>query len=168
MSSKDAEILVQLQKLTHKVPGILQISKALNLFGEHAAGWLTLGLGGVVLDKKRRRQWAGLFTAALLSHAASVVIKRIVRRHRPTDERVIVGAETPSKFSFPSSHATSSTAALIYLARITHSPLPLLGIPAMMLSRLVVGVHYPTDVVTGALLGAATAEAVEKFERATR
>lgn len=81
---------------------------------------------------------------------------------------VRTGVETPSKLSFPSSHATSTTAALVALLRLGLVPpqlrwAPKLGIPAIMLSRLVLGVHYPTDVTVGAMLGAGSAVAVEKL-----
>ena len=46
------------------------------------------------------------------------------------------------------------------LCRATRSPLPLVVVPLMALSRLVLGVHYPSDVVAGTLVGAAVAEAV--------
>lgn len=147
-------------------PGVIPTARALSHFGEHALGWMGLGLVGMLVDKRRRGQWGTVIAAAFISHAASVVIKRIVRRKRPHDERIVVGVGTPSKLSFPSSHATSTTAALWMLAKITKSPLPLLGVPVMMFSRMVLGVHYPTDVLAGAVVGAATAEAVARIRKA--
>ncbi|MFZ2599876.1 phosphatase PAP2 family protein, partial [Corynebacterium casei] len=47
------------------------------------------------------------------------------------------------------------------------TPAPLVGIPVMMLSRMVLGVHYPTDTALGAALGAATAEVITRYERKT-
>lgn len=162
--TKEADILVGIQRQLYQAPYI-QIARGMSLFGEHAAGWLLLGMAGMAVDKPRRRQWGALTGAAFVSHAASVVIKRVVRRPRPTDPRIEIGVGTPSKLSFPSSHATSTTAALTSLALLTKSPLPLLGVPAMMLSRMVLGVHYPTDVAAGAVLGASTALIADKFEK---
>ncbi|MGO3730521.1 phosphatase PAP2 family protein, partial [Corynebacterium casei] len=86
---------------------------------------------------------------------------------RPDYSYVRVGVGTPSKLSFPSSHSTSTTAFLVAVARLYGTPAPLVGIPVMMLSRMVLGVHYPTDTALGAALGAATAEVITRYERKT-
>ncbi|AEX49688.1 phosphatase PAP2 family protein [Corynebacterium diphtheriae] len=158
---KEADILVEVQKHL-ATPGVLATARGLSHFGEHALGWMGMGALGALIDAPRRAQWVRLVAAAFVSHAISVVVKRIVRRKRPHDPRIKIGVGTPSKLSFPSSHATSTSAALVSLARITRNPLPLLGIPVMMVSRMVLGVHYPTDVATGALVGAVTAEAIAR------
>ena len=110
----------------------------------------------------KRQGWVRVGAAAFLAHAASVVLKRIVRRKRPDYPYVRVGVKTPSKLSFPSSHATSTTAFLVAVSRLTGRKAPLLGVPVMMASRMVLGVHYPTDTAVGAAIGAATAEVVMK------
>ena len=114
------------------------------------------------IDKRRREGWVRVGAAAFLAHAASVVLKRIVRRKRPDYPYVRVGVKTPSTLSFPSSHATSTTAFLVAVSRLTGRKAPLLGVPVMMASRMVLGVHYPTDTAVGAAIGAATAEVVMK------
>jgi membrane-associated phospholipid phosphatase len=72
---------------------------------------------------------------------------------------------TPSKLSFPSAHATSTTAAAVLLGGL----LPVgavraaaVLVPPMAVSRLVLGVHYPSDVLAGAALGAAVAAATRR------
>lgn len=162
---KEADALVALQGVTSGIPGVVPAARTLSLVGEHAAGWLLLAGVGAVVDTSRRRQWLGLGAAAFTTHAASVVIKRMVRRPRPHDERIRIGVKTPSQLSFPSSHATSTTAAMLYLSRILGASWPLSVVPIMMMSRMVLGVHYPTDVTAGALLGAAGAEIIRKAER---
>jgi membrane-associated phospholipid phosphatase len=104
--------------------------------------------------------WLTAGAGAFIAHAAAVVIKRIVKRTRPDHPDVSVNVGTPSRLSFPSAHATSTTAAAILLGRATGLPLPWLLVPPMALSRLVLGVHYPTDVLTGVAVGVAVAKTV--------
>ncbi|QGU08539.1 undecaprenyl pyrophosphate phosphatase [Corynebacterium occultum] len=167
MTNPEIRVLLEVQEKLYEAPGILPVARGMSFFGEHAAGWLALGAAGAVVDKRRRREWVALGAAAFTSHAASVVIKRVVRRTRPHDPRIRIGVGTPSRLSFPSSHSTSTTAALLSLAYLSSTPLPLAGVPLMMASRMVLGVHYPTDVLGGAALGAATAQVVRKIERRT-
>lgn len=159
----ESELLVGIQGALNEVPGVIPAARAMSFFGEHALGWMGLAALGAAVDSKRRVGWAKVGVAAFTSHAASVVIKRIVRRPRPHDPRIVIGVGTPSKLSFPSSHATSTTAALVGLAALGYGAAPAVGVPAIMLSRLVLGVHYPTDVALGAALGASTAVAVDKI-----
>lgn len=139
-------------------PRAISVARAMSHFGEHAAGWVALSAVGALLSRRRRREWVLVGVGAVGAHAAAIAIKLVVRRARPHHPAVTVNVGTPSALSFPSAHATSSTAAAMLLCRATRSPLPLVVVPLMALSRLVLGVHYPSDVVAGALVGAAVAE----------
>jgi decaprenylphosphoryl-5-phosphoribose phosphatase len=164
-ASSEIQILQAVQSTIASRPGVVSTARGMSHFGEHALGWVAVAGIGAALDKPRRRQWAGVAVGAVGAHAASIVIQRIVRRPRPNDPSIQVNVSTPSKLSFPSSHATSTTAAAVLLGRLTGLPLPALLVPPMLLSRLVLGVHYPTDVLAGSALGAASAVAVLKAEQ---
>ena len=161
LSVAESRVLESIQNAAFDVPGVLPTARGLH-WGEHALGWMGSAAVGAGIDKRRREGWIRVGAAAFLAHAASVVLKRIVRRKRPDYPYVRVGVKTPSKLSFPSSHATSTTAFLVAVARLTGRKAPLLGVPVMMASRMVLGVHYPTDTAVGAAIGAATAEVVMK------
>lgn len=154
-------ILVAVQSTLAGRPGVLPAARALSHFGEHSAGWVGVSLLGAVLQPRNRGAWLAAGVGAFLAHAAAVVIKRVVRRTRPDHPAIAVTVGTPSRLSFPSAHATSTTAAAILLGKATGLPLPAVLVPPMALSRLVLGVHYPTDVLTGVVVGASVARAVE-------
>ena len=141
-------------------PPVIAVARTMSHFGEHAAGWVALSGVGALLARPRRREWLLVGVGAIAAHAAAIAIKLAVRRARPNNPAVTVNVSTPSALSFPSAHATSTTAAAMLLCRATRSPLPLAVVPLMAVSRLVLGVHYPSDVVAGALVGAAVAETV--------
>ncbi|MFP5021090.1 phosphatase PAP2 family protein [Pseudonocardia phyllosphaerae] len=142
-------------------PETVRVARGMSLFGEHAAGWLAIGAIGALVDRKRRREWLYSAGAVALAHGASIGVKRVVRRRRPEHPSVRVLVGTPSRLSFPSSHATSTTAAaVLYGGLVGRRPARVAGTATaglMALSRLVLGVHYPSDVATGSALGAAVA-----------
>ncbi|NLB29139.1 MAG: phosphatase PAP2 family protein, partial [Clostridiales bacterium] len=113
--------------------------------------------------KEHRREGIELLAAlAVCGVINSLVIKNIVDRTRPFDIHtwLDVLVSKPTDFSFPSGHTASSFAAA-YIIRRNYGKR--LGIPAYMLAtaigltRVGVGVHYPSDVVAGAAVGTAVA-----------
>lgn len=144
-------------------PPVIGVARVMSHFGEHAAGWVALSALGAVLSPRRRRDWLLVGVGAVAAHACAIVIKLAVRRRRPHHPDIAVNVGTPSALSFPSAHATSSTAAAMLLCRATRSPLPLVAVPLMALSRLVLGVHYPTDVLAGMAVGAAVARTTARL-----
>ena len=160
--SGEVAVLVDVQSRLGS-PEVITVARAMSHFGEHAAGWVALSAIGALLAKSRRRDWLLVGVGAVAAHGAAIAIKLAVRRRRPHHPDIAINVSTPSALSFPSAHATSSTAAAMLLCRATRSPLPLVVVPLMALSRLVLGVHYPTDVLAGAAVGAAVAEATTRL-----
>ncbi|MGZ5377366.1 MAG: phosphatase PAP2 family protein [Mycobacterium sp.] len=153
-------VLVAVQSALADRSGVLTGARALSHFGEHSIGWLAVAALGALLQPAKRRAFLSAGAGAFGAHAAAVLIKRVVRRERPHHPAIAVNVGTPSRLSFPSAHATSTTAASILLGRATGLPLPAILVPPMALSRLVLGVHYPSDVLTGVAVGAVVAKAV--------
>ena len=145
--------LIRFQSLIAS-PKMYQGALILSHVGEHALCWTALGLAGAALDPRQRRPWLRATATVVGAHAVSIVLKRVVRRHRPSDPRIQVHVGTPSHWSFPSSHAASTTAAAVAYSRLLGRRYPLFSIPLMMASRLMLGVHYPSDVLAGCMIGA--------------
>ena len=91
----------------------------------------------------------------IAAFVANQAIKLVVRRRRPRVEGLPPLIETMSQRSYPSAHAATSFAAAATLP-LPAAPLYVLAV-AMALSRVYLGVHYPTDTAAGAALGSAIA-----------
>jgi membrane-associated phospholipid phosphatase len=163
--SGEVAVLVAVQSALAHRRGALRVARALSYFGEHSLGWLAVSAIGAIAQPAKRRSWLVAGAGAFAAHAAAVVIKRVVRRPRPHHPAVAVNVGTPSSLSFPSAHATSTTAAAVLLGRATGLPLPVMLVPPMALSRVLLGVHYPSDVATGVAVGAAVAAVAARADR---
>lgn len=156
IQSLDAEVLLYIQ--THLRCGFLNaVMYLLSLFCYFGIPALILALFIV-----RRTRFCG--TAVTLSVLAALavsnlILKTAVARPRPflTIPELELIISPLESFSFPSSHAASSFACAVSVCISSGSRWKYASLPAAMLisfSRLYFGVHYPSDILAGALLGA--------------
>lgn len=130
--------------------------------GEHAACWLAFGCAGALSaadDPLRRGRWLRGLQIVAGAYAANYAVKVTVRRRRPQLRDLPPLSPVVSSLSFPSAHATTSfAAARAFSAVVPAAPLYAVA-GAFALSRPYLGVHYPSDVLAGAVLGTAVAGA---------
>jgi membrane-associated phospholipid phosphatase len=128
---------------------------ALAYAGEHGAAWQAIALSGWLFDRARRRVYVRASRNVLIGSATNYAFKLIVGRRRPELPGLPPLVHTVSSRSYPSAHATTSFTGAAGLSRVLPAlPLYVLAC-AMALTRPYVGVHYPSDVLAGAVLGTA-------------
>jgi undecaprenyl-diphosphatase len=124
------------------------------------AGLLVAGVIRNDTDMKQNALYIASSTAT--TALFNVLIKKLVKRPRPFVSNIRLKAVyEPSSYSFPSGHTSAAFSSATSLARAypkwyVIAP-SLLWSTAVGYSRMYLGVHYPTDVTAGALLGAGTA-----------
>jgi undecaprenyl-diphosphatase len=130
--------------------------------------WIALALVLSVLW----RRWGVLFMtlfAVAVADWASMGLKALVDRPRPplryAQPKVLV--PLPHDASFPSGHAATSFAAatMLSFAAPRLAPFLFLLAAAVAFSRVYVGVHYPLDIVGGAVLGTIVALSIRYLVR---
>ena len=143
-------------------PAAERAVRRFSALGEHAAVWLALGAAGMALDPARRPAWRRGAAVVAGAYALNTAIKLVVRRRRPQVEGLPPLAGTPTALSFPSAHAASSfAAARVYSGLLPPAPLYALA-GGLALSRLYLGLHFPSDTLAGAALGLAVAELAQR------
>lgn len=156
MYSLDEQILLFIQENIRN-PILSRIFIPLTVLGN--SGIFLIAIGIVLLAIKKTRRLGVFFLTALLLNFIinDLVIKNIMKRVRPF--YAISGLEIlikpPKSFSFPSGHTSSFFACSTVLFKSSKKYGGLLLIISLMMgfSRMYVGVHYPSDVFVGMVVG---------------
>jgi membrane-associated phospholipid phosphatase len=145
---------LRLARTVGHTPRAERAVRSFSTLGQHGACWLALGAAGAALDPARRTRWCRGTLAIAGAYAVNQTVKLAVRRPRPQLVDLPPLIRTPTQLSFPSAHAATSAAAVHAFWHLLPW-VPLRGTAlAMSLSRVYLGVHYPSDIVAGVLLGA--------------
>ena len=145
---------------------------ALSYAGSFGFVWLGIALGISGFSWSRPWLWTRVGAAILVAESVSGVLKTWADRARPPlsnpyPEPLV---DLPATYSFPSGHATVSFACATVLAlAVPRLRIPLFALAALIAwSRVYVGVHYPFDVLVGAVLGLAIAIALRMLAATLR
>jgi undecaprenyl-diphosphatase len=122
------------------------------------SGWMLLGLLPPLLVRQYRLPAAAALATLTVTSAAVASIKALTGRIRPCNTLAwanTLSIDVPSDHSFPSGHAAGSFAfALFVWSSNRRAGWILIALSSLVaVSRVALGVHYPSDVVAGALLG---------------
>lgn len=151
----EAEFLQALQNI--RAPFLDAVMKGASLLGEHGIVSILLGVVLIFIAKTRKTGIEVLLSIALAYIVANLIIKNAVARVRPYDAYTFLMpiVSKPHDFSFPSGHAVNAFAAAtaVFLNHKKIGIVALIIAALVAFSRLYVGVHYPTDVLTGMAIG---------------
>lgn len=155
LAALDLKLLRLLRTRGHWPP----LERAVQVYataGENGLLWHGVAAAGAVLDRRRRPVYLRAMGVTLGTLVLNTAIKQVVRRARPVlEEELPALVPTLSGRSYPSAHSSTSFAAAGALGKALPAA-PLYCAAALMaLSRPYLGVHYPSDIVAGALLGRA-------------
>jgi membrane-associated phospholipid phosphatase len=136
--------------------------QALGWAGESGAIWAGSALVAAIADRPRRARWLAATALPPTAIVANYAFKRAINRERPVIEGLPALGYAASSLSFPSAHATSSVAAATAIGRISPASRPVVYTLAALIcvGRPYLGMHYPSDVLVGVVLGRVIGKAI--------
>src|SRR3954469_14924003 len=150
-------------------PALDAVLPRVTRFADHGVLWMGIAAGLALSGRSGRRAAArGMLSLGMSSAVVNGPAKWVFRRGRPDLEIVPALRQLrrqPTTSSFPSGHSASAAA---FATGVTLQ-WPAVGVPVSVLatavaySRVHTGVHYPSDVLAGAALGAGAAVLVRRI-----
>ena len=130
---------------------------AVTSLGNAGIVWLLLCIGLLTQRRTREAGQAALLSMTLCFVMCNLILKNMVARTRPYDliPELTTLIPPPTDYSFPSGHTSASFACALVLVSMLPKKygIPILILAVLIaLSRLYVGVHYPSDVLGGLLV----------------
>lgn len=150
--------VARLWVVAHRLGWLDGVLWIVSVIGRGGLVWLVIGLAVTLIHRRAPALLLELMLAIVLaSFLANYVLKPLVSRERPfvsTPEILVIGSR-PGDASFPSGHAANAFAGASVLARrLRAQRIVWWGLAVLIAySRVYLGVHYPLDVIGGALLG---------------
>ena len=145
------------------------IMRFVSSMGDMGALWFGIAFTLIFMGgEKRKAGYLMLASFALEAVMCNVVLKPSIARIRPNDalglELII---KKPTDYSFPSGHTAAAFASATSLYLSDKEKGKFLFIPAILtaISRVYLLVHYPTDVIAGAIIGIISAISVHKADK---
>lgn len=158
-------ILYFLQSL--HTPWLDAVMKNITHLGDSGIFWILTGLVLFCFKKTRRMGFCVLLSLAGGLLIGNIFLKNLVARDRPCwiDPTIQLLVASPKDFSFPSGHTMASfeAAVSIFLYNRRWGAAALVLAALIAFSRLYLFVHFPSDVLTGLVLGTVIAVAVHKI-----
>lgn len=153
-----------------RTPWLNSVMLFITSWGDNGFLAITTCLSLVLFKRTRHIGELSILSLSLNVLLTNVVLKNLFARVRPYEviKELTLLTRIPHDYSFPSGHTSSAFA----VAGILYTFCPkIIGIPALIIaaligfSRLYIGIHYPSDVIIGALVGILCSYVVYKIDQ---
>lgn len=153
------DILYAIQNIHN--PILDKIMVTISSLGNAGILWVVIALI-LLISKKHRKMGIHMFIAMLLTlFVGNLILKNLVQRQRPCwiDTTIPLLVNNPKDYSFPSGHTMNSfTAAMcIFLHHKRWGIVAFVVAALIAFSRMYLFVHFPTDIITGMIIGISSA-----------